>query len=70
MLVLTGIAMYIAKDVGINHDYERFFPKNDPDLKKYEDYSKTFNEEDGNFFMVGIEGFWGVFIYAILLPIF
>lgn len=21
-------------------------------------------------FMVGIEGFWGVFIYAILLPIF
>jgi len=22
------------------------------------------------FFMVGIEGFWGVFIYAILLPIF
>jgi drug/metabolite transporter (DMT)-like permease len=22
------------------------------------------------FFMVGIEGFWGVFIYSILLPIF
>jgi len=61
IIAVSITASFFAKEVQIDHDYERFFSKNDPDLQKYRDYTAKFNEEDGDIILIGIQDPSGIF---------
>ncbi len=61
ILAVSAGASFFAKKVEIDHDYERFFSKNDPDLQKYREYTAKFNEEDGDIILVGVQDSSGIF---------
>lgn len=66
LLALTIGAVFLAKNIKINYDFERFFPKEDPQLQQYLAHSQQFKQEDDDFLFIGIVSNQGIFNPAFI----
>ncbi|MBL7940507.1 MAG: MMPL family transporter [Flavobacteriales bacterium] len=60
--ILFGLAL---RNVRVDYDFEKFFPKSDPELDRYMEFRERFGY-DNDFLMFGIEREQGVFERALL----
>jgi len=64
--VLVGLGMVLAflsfqaSQLEFDYDFEKFFPQNDNNLKFYQDYRATF-ENDNDFILIGLVNNQGIF---------
>lgn len=52
--LVTLPAVLILRNVRLDHDFEKFFPKSDPELLRYRQFTDRFGH-DNDFLMLGIE---------------
>ena len=65
VLLITGIAGWVASSIKFQYDIESFFSKSDPELNYYHDFRKTF-ENDNDFVLVGLPCPDGIFQKSFL----
>ena len=52
--LLTMPALMVLRELRLDHDFEKFFPQNDPELERYEGFRARFGHE-ADFLLIGIE---------------
>ncbi|GAB4135943.1 MAG: MMPL family transporter [Bacteroidia bacterium] len=60
VVLITIFSFRELRNIRFDYDFESFFPVDDPELKVYLDYRKTY-EYDNEFILLGIENSKGVF---------
>lgn len=57
---LTGLLIFELQNIKFDYDYEKYFPKEDDDLKFYQSYRDKYGS-DSDFLLIGIENKSGIF---------
>ncbi len=72
VVALVGLislsALFSLRNVRLDYDFEKFFPKNDPELDRYLDFRTRFGY-DNDFLLFGIEREQGVFDRDLLVKV-
>ena len=63
--LVSAAALFSLRNVRLDYDFEKFFPKNDPELDRYLAFRERFGY-DNDFLMFGIEREQGVFDRELL----
>ena len=58
--ILTILSIFFAFRLKFEFSFDQFFPKGDPDLAFFQEFTKEF-ETDINFLLIGVENKDGVF---------
>ena len=65
LALLTACAAFALRNVRVDYDFEKFFPKSDPELDRYLEFRERFGY-DNDFLLFGIEREEGVFDRVLL----
>lgn len=65
LVILSGLNIWLAANLGFDYDFENFFPQNDPDTDFFKEFRSHF-ESDNDFLIVGLHNDEGVFDPAFL----
>ena len=60
VLLLTGIALSLVSKLSFNYDFEKFFPKDDPETAFYQEFRSVFST-DNDYLLIGVKNEEGVF---------
>jgi predicted RND superfamily exporter protein len=63
--VITLLFAFALRNVQVDYDFEKFFPKSDPELDRYLEFRERFGY-DNDFLLIGIEREEGVFNTGLL----
>ena len=63
--VITLLFAFELRNVQVDYDFEKFFPKSDPELDRYLEFRERFGY-DNDFLLIGIEREEGVFNTGLL----
>lgn len=68
LAVISACAAFALRQVRVDYDFEKFFPKNDPELDRYLAFRERFGY-DNDFLLFGIERADGVFDRELLVRV-
>ncbi len=68
LMLISGCAGFALRNVRMDYDFEKFFPKSDPELDHYLAFREQFGH-DNDFLLFGIERKEGVFDRALLAQV-
>lgn len=68
LAVISACAAFALRQVRVDYDFEKFFPKNDPELDRYMAFRERFGY-DNDFLLFGIERADGVFDRELLVRV-
>jgi predicted RND superfamily exporter protein len=57
---ITGLAVWRTTKIGIDYNFENFFPRNDKDTEFFNEHRKKFGT-DNDFILIGIKNYKGIF---------
>lgn len=60
LVLITGMCVWLAANLGFDYNFENFFPKNDPETDFFGEFRHNF-ESDNDFVIVGLSSEDGVF---------
>jgi len=66
--VITLLFAFALRNVQVDYDFEKFFPKSDPELDRYLEFRERFGY-DNDFLLIGIEREEGVFNTGLLTKV-